>query len=37
VAAALLLGALALLVTGDVAARNLGLGTLPWIIEVVGV
>ena len=34
VAAALLLGVLALLVTGDVVARNLGLGTLPWIIEV---
>ena len=34
VAAALLLGALALLVTGDVVARNVGLGTLPWIIEV---
>jgi TRAP-type C4-dicarboxylate transport system permease small subunit len=34
VAAALLLGLLALLVTGDVLARNLGLGTLPWILEV---
>jgi TRAP-type C4-dicarboxylate transport system permease small subunit len=34
VAAALLLGAVALLVTADVAARNLGLGTLPWIVEV---
>lgn len=34
VAAALLLGGVALLVTGDVVARNLGLGTLPWIIEV---
>ena len=33
VAAALLLGVLALVVTGDVVARNLGLGTLPWIIE----
>jgi TRAP-type C4-dicarboxylate transport system permease small subunit len=32
--AALLLGATALLVTGDVVARNLGLGTLPWILEV---
>src|SRR3989304_4445116 len=32
--AAPLLGALALLVPGDVVARNLGLGTLPWIIEV---
>ncbi|MBI4636819.1 MAG: TRAP transporter small permease [Candidatus Rokubacteria bacterium] len=34
VVAALLLGAVALLVTGDVVARNVGLGTLPWIIEV---
>lgn len=34
VASALLLGVLALLVTGDVLARNLGLGTLPWILEV---
>lgn len=34
VAAALLLGVLALLVTGDVLARNVGLGTLPWILEV---
>jgi TRAP-type C4-dicarboxylate transport system permease small subunit len=34
VAAALLLGALALLVTADVVARNLGWGTLPWILEV---
>ena len=34
VMAALLLGVLALLVTGDVVARNLGLGTLPWILEV---
>jgi TRAP-type C4-dicarboxylate transport system permease small subunit len=34
VVAALLLGVVALLVTGDVVARNLGLGTLPWIIEV---
>lgn len=32
--AALLLGVLALLVTGDVVARNLRLGTLPWILEV---
>ncbi len=31
--AAGLLGVLALLVTGDVVARNLGLGTLPWIVE----
>ena len=34
VVAALLLGVLALLVTGDVVARNLGIGTLPWILEV---
>ena len=34
VAAALILGLLALLVTGDVLARNLGLGTLPWMLEV---
>jgi len=34
VAAALLLGALALLVTADVVARNVGWGTLPWILEV---
>jgi TRAP-type transport system small permease protein len=34
VVAALLLGLLALLVTGDVVARNLGIGTLPWILEV---
>jgi TRAP-type C4-dicarboxylate transport system permease small subunit len=34
VIAALLLGVTALLVTGDVVARNLGLGTLPWILEV---
>lgn len=33
-AAALLLGAMVLLVTADVVARNLGLGTLPWIIDV---
>jgi TRAP-type C4-dicarboxylate transport system permease small subunit len=32
--AAVLLGITALLVTGDVVARNLGLGTLPWILEV---
>jgi TRAP-type C4-dicarboxylate transport system permease small subunit len=32
--AALLLGAAAALVTGDVVARNIGLGTLPWILEV---
>jgi TRAP-type C4-dicarboxylate transport system permease small subunit len=34
VIAALLLGVTALLVTGDVVARNIGLGTLPWILEV---
>jgi TRAP-type C4-dicarboxylate transport system permease small subunit len=34
VVAALVLGAVALLVTIDVVARNLGLGTLPWINEV---
>ena len=34
VTAALLLGVVAALVTLDVVARNLGLGTLPWIIEV---
>jgi TRAP-type transport system small permease protein len=34
VAAALALGLVALLVAGDVIARNVGLGTLPWIIEV---
>jgi TRAP-type C4-dicarboxylate transport system permease small subunit len=34
VVAALLLGVVAALVTLDVVARNLGLGTLPWIIEV---
>jgi TRAP-type C4-dicarboxylate transport system permease small subunit len=34
VASALLLGVLALLVTADVVARNLGWGTLPWILEV---
>jgi TRAP-type C4-dicarboxylate transport system permease small subunit len=34
VVAALLLGVLALLVTGDVVARNLRIGTLPWILEV---
>jgi TRAP-type C4-dicarboxylate transport system permease small subunit len=34
VAAALLLGGLSLLVTTDVVARNLGWGTLPWILEV---
>jgi len=34
VIAALMLGVTALLVTGDVVARNLGVGTLPWILEV---
>ena len=34
VIAALLLGVTALLVTGDVVARNVGLGTLPWILEI---
>jgi len=34
VVAAVLLGAAAVLVTGDVVARNVGLGTLPWILEV---
>jgi len=33
-AAALLLGAMALAVTLDVLARNLGLGAAPWILEV---
>lgn len=33
-AAALLLGASALAITLDVVARNLGLGTVPWILEV---
>jgi TRAP-type C4-dicarboxylate transport system permease small subunit len=32
--AAVLLGATAFAVTLDVVARNLGLGTLPWILEV---
>jgi TRAP-type C4-dicarboxylate transport system permease small subunit len=34
VIAALLLGITAVFVTGDVVARNVGLGTLPWILEV---
>ncbi|MGQ0663829.1 MAG: TRAP transporter small permease [Pseudomonadota bacterium] len=34
VVVAVLLGAVALLVTLDVAMRNLGFGTLPWIVEV---
>ena len=33
-AAAVLLGATALAITLDVIARNLGLGTVPWILEV---
>ncbi len=32
--AALTIGAVALLVTGDVVARNLGLANLPWVVEV---
>jgi TRAP-type C4-dicarboxylate transport system permease small subunit len=34
VLAALLLGVTAVLITGDVVARNVGLGSLPWILEV---
>jgi TRAP-type C4-dicarboxylate transport system permease small subunit len=34
VAAALVIGALALLVTFDVIARNSGLGSFPWVVEV---
>jgi TRAP-type C4-dicarboxylate transport system permease small subunit len=34
VAAAVVLGVMTLLVTLDVVARNLGLGTLPWILDV---
>jgi TRAP-type C4-dicarboxylate transport system permease small subunit len=34
VIAALILGAMALAVTVDVLARNVGLGTLPWVLEV---
>jgi TRAP-type C4-dicarboxylate transport system permease small subunit len=33
-AAAALVGIMVLLVTADVVARNVGLGTLPWIIDV---
>jgi len=33
-AAALLFGIIAVLITLDVGLRNLGLGTLPWILEV---
>jgi len=33
-AAGLLLGAMALLVTADVVMRNVGLGTLAWVLEV---
>lgn len=33
VVAALLLAAVAVLITADVVLRNLGLGTLPWILE----
>jgi TRAP-type C4-dicarboxylate transport system permease small subunit len=32
--AAVLLGLTAVLVTGDVVSRNVGLGSLPWILEV---
>jgi len=32
--AAIVLGAMALAVTVDVLARNVGLGTLPWVLEV---
>lgn len=34
VAAALLLGAMAVLVTADVLVRNLGAATLPWVLDV---
>jgi TRAP-type C4-dicarboxylate transport system permease small subunit len=34
VVAAVLLGLTALLVTWDVVARNVGLGSLPWVLEV---
>jgi TRAP-type C4-dicarboxylate transport system permease small subunit len=34
VVSALLLGIVALLVTFDVTLRNVGLGTLPWIVEI---
>jgi len=34
VLAAVLLGITAVLITGDVVARNVGLGSLPWILEV---
>ena len=34
VVAAVLLGAMAALVTGDVVARNVGLGTIAWVNEV---
>lgn len=34
VGSALILAAVTLLVSGDVLARNLGLGTLPWVLEV---
>ena len=33
-AAALVLGAMAVLITADVVMRNLGLGTLAWVLEV---
>ncbi|MSP89719.1 MAG: TRAP transporter small permease [Alphaproteobacteria bacterium] len=34
IAAALLLGVVAVLVSFDVVVRNIGLGTFPWIVEV---
>ena len=34
VVSAVLLGVVTLLVTGDVLARNLGIGTLSWVLEV---
>jgi TRAP-type C4-dicarboxylate transport system permease small subunit len=34
VLAALTIGAVALLVTGDVVARNIGLANLPWVVEI---
>jgi len=34
VAAALVIGVVALLVTCDVVARNLGLGGFPWVVEI---
>ena len=34
VASALILGVVVLLVTYDVVARNIGIGSLPWVVEV---